>query len=534
MLKIKSPNKLEVKGTLRDYPLCELLAEASLGGLTGSFRLSNDPYKVIIYLENGEVVYAVSNERQHRLYELLLRWGQIKKEQLKDYPDFTNDLVFGRQLVEKGAVMRDLLSTFLHQQLLGITTSALVWSDGEWRFDPLARFKESLGISLNLEKFLVEFSRTLPAEFIDRRLTEKRGLYHASRVRRDVALKNEDMTILSAVDFCSDLEGIINACQMPPDKVKNTIYTLWVAGYIDRQSRMAAFTESKMEDILSARLQVATKPKKTAPRLAQPMTVEEQTDLTAEGAEATCAVPENQGELNERISVEDFLARIDETDDYYEILAVEIETPTDNIKKAYFTLAQRFHPDKFHNEAGSELHQKLHHAFTKVSQAYETLKDNAKRHIYQQKAMQWREERAKYAAVKTTAKAEQKAGGLNDLKMAEEWFEQGFDLLVQGKEYEEALKMLARAATFAPNVAKYHAYYGKALSFDANARHKAEQEIQAAIKLDADNLDYRLMLAEFYVDMNMVRRAEGELKRLLTKSPQHAEARALLNSLASQ
>ena len=111
---------------------------------------------------------------------------------------------------------------------------------------------------------------------------------------------------------------------------------------------------------------------------------------------------------------------------------------------------------------------------------------------------------------------------------AAEFFEHGFTLLMD-EYYEEALPYLARAAHIAPDNARYRAFYGKALT--AEDKHKAEGEMQAAVKLDPENPIYRLILAEFFVENKLLKRAEGELKRLLAIAPDNLEAQRLLDSL---
>ena len=98
-------------------------------------------------------------------------------------------------------------------------------------------------------------------------------------------------------------------------------------------------------------------------------------------------------------------------------------------------------------------------------------------------------------------------------------------------EHEQALPFLARAVHFAPKNARYHAYYGRALSNDSKQRHKAEGEMQAALKLDPNNPTFRILLAEFFIEVNLLKRAEGELKRLLDVFPNNREARDLLAKL---
>ncbi len=111
---------------------------------------------------------------------------------------------------------------------------------------------------------------------------------------------------------------------------------------------------------------------------------------------------------------------------------------------------------------------------------------------------------------------------------AAENFEQGFSLLMN-ENNEAALPFLARAVHFAQDNARYHAYHGKALSLDSNQRHKAE--LQTAIKLDAENTDFRIMLAEFFIQIGFPKRAEGELNRLLAIFPGNKEAQVLLESV---
>jgi tetratricopeptide (TPR) repeat protein len=116
---------------------------------------------------------------------------------------------------------------------------------------------------------------------------------------------------------------------------------------------------------------------------------------------------------------------------------------------------------------------------------------------------------------------------------AAEDFERGFSLLMDNK-WEAAVPFFARATHFEPRNARYHAFFGKALSGDETQRHKAEGELQTAIKLEPDNPSYRMMLAEFFVRNKLMKRAEGELNRLLTAFPDNKEALALLDSLQAK
>ena len=64
--------------------------------------------------------------------------------------------------------------------------------------------------------------------------------------------------------------------------------------------------------------------------------------------------------------------------DYYEVLGVEKGASGGDLKKAYRTLAMKYHPDRNAGDEEAEL------KFKELSEAYEILKDEQKRAAYDQ------------------------------------------------------------------------------------------------------------------------------------------------------
>jgi curved DNA-binding protein CbpA len=204
------------------------------------------------------------------------------------------------------------------------------------------------------------------------------------------------------------------------------------------------------------------------------------------------------------------------------------------IKDAYYALARRYHPDRFHLKSGTRLHSEISSAFARVTQSYETLMDTNARSAYDQ-TLQRSEDVArtqKPQVPKNTADDfdSDQEGPESDLGRAEYHFREGFGALQQGR-ISAAIKHLANAARLQPEEAKYRAHYGRALAADENTRRLAENELQTAVRLEPDDVAFRTMLAELYFQLNFHRRARTELDRALALDPLNAAANALLRKV---
>ncbi|HXH18129.1 MAG TPA: DnaJ domain-containing protein, partial [Chitinophagales bacterium] len=70
--------------------------------------------------------------------------------------------------------------------------------------------------------------------------------------------------------------------------------------------------------------------------------------------------------------------------DYYKILGVDKHASEAEIKKAYRTLAKKYHPDKHKGDKAAE------EKFKEISEAYEVLSDPEKRKKYDQLGANWK------------------------------------------------------------------------------------------------------------------------------------------------
>ena len=523
---MESQNNLETNGNLRINPLAELLVEIAQVKLNGSLRITNGSQKIAVYFDAGETVFAVSNARQHRLFELLLKAGKITKEELLVIPEFTNDLALKEFLIQNKLFGKKEIDAVSSQQVCEILKTALAWREGEWTFSPLVRVKGDIRFNVDLPNMLVEYARSQPVEAVARKFNNPfEPLNVKPAIPANINLSPPESFVFSRFDQSAlTVEGIKTLSGLPESETVRIIYALWLGGLLVRKTVNAAFSERKVSAILSAR--IALKKEDAAPAL-EDQTAAMITPLTESEVDE---VTEEIAAVEKQISLEEYLERMEKAVTFYEFFDLAPDVETAEIKKTYFRLAKRFHPDLFHKENDAALLQKIQTAFTRLAHAYDTLKTENSREVYDFKI---RKELAEMRAVQAAETTHEQLDLQKQNAQAAENFDQGFDLLLDG-DYHAALPFLARAVHFDKNNPHYHACYGKALSMDNKQRHKAEAELQTAIKLDGKKADYRIMLAEFFIQFNLLKRAEGELNRLLAIHPNNREARSLLDSLSKK
>jgi len=237
--------------------------------------------------------------------------------------------------------------------------------------------------------------------------------------------------------------------------------------------------------------------------------------------------------------LEGFLERVKNAQTFYDALGVNFDEPPQNLKTVYYQLARRYHPDRFRKVEPALITQ-IESAFARLTQAYETLRDEKLRASYDAKlAARRKAERLADTAPKATpppsSQPEQTAAPVAEqvvsaAERAETQFKEGFAALELGQR-KVAMGLFASAANAVPNEARYRAFYGHVLAGNENTRRAAETELLAAVKLDPGNSEYRVMLAELYRDLGLKLRAKGEAERAVAADPNNRKARELLRAL---
>lgn len=524
---MSSPSNLEISGNLSDYSIPELFVEILGARIDGSLRASHHNCKSIFYFRDGRLAFAISNQRQHRIFEMLLTSGILTKQQLVGIPDFTNDFQLLDAIRAESLVEPALIDPVVRRQTESIVLDAFTWRDGQWAFTALARVRGDIDCGIDARPMLIGFGRKMPRDAVIRRFKSLRETFgRFDDLPQGIELQSNEIFVLSQFDGgplrIEQVHGLTGFSE--PENLQ-LLYSLWLGGFLFRAGWKKAISDHRIAEIHSARLAARKAPpvaerepaKTVAPTPQKPA----ETPAPAAPVEVRPANPEKP-----ELSLDNYLNQVEKADTHYRILNVDMRASTAEIKAAYFALAKRFHPDLYYRKTEPELHRRIQDAFTEIAHAYETLRHEESRQRYDFKLRKVLDELGRME------KTERESAPAMHKKLTEasEIFDHGFNLLMDD-EFEAALPYLLRAVSMAPGVARYHAYYGKVLSVDPSQKFKAESELQAAVKLEPENPTFRLMLAEFFIDYNLMKRAEGELNRLLSIAPDNVEARVMLDRL---
>jgi Flp pilus assembly protein TadD len=507
-------NSLELRGDLLEHPFAELVVEMSHALFSGSLRLSFEDKKTIVYFEGGRIVFAVSNSRRLRLLDVLKAHQPDKVP--NELPKFENDLQLLEYLRSDNIMSSPEIDRLVSRQLSCVIQDVLSWTGGEWRFDPLARARSDVRAEVDLGPILLEYARSLPESFLTERFRSFTEMFAGvPDADINVDLLEDERLIMSRLSVEPTMVSeIISQDESTRSSQLKILYSLWLAGLITRSDWAAVFSESKIAAIRSANLVLK---KSAAPISKRAPEQEIKPEPAPEPPKPKPAQPV--------MSLDSYLKRVESAASLYDVLGLKSDCSIQAVRNSYFNLAKQFHPDRFHRSDQTRL-RRVENAFSTLAQAYETLKDVTAREFYDSKLKRERSERA---SVDQSASAAGKSTGHSE-RAAQE-FEHGRGLLMDG-DWEEALPFLARSVHFVPDNARYHAFYGKALSNDESQRHQAVNSMQKAVTLDPQNAAFRMMLAEFLVKVNLIKRAEGELTRLLSMQPDNKEARSLLDSIS--
>jgi len=330
-----------MEGQLAENPLAELIREIMSAELSGALRLSRERAKIVSYFKAGQLIFAMSNLRAHRLREVLKRNG-LTDAQLKDIRATASDEETAAALQTAGILTEESLQKIRGNQVSDVMRAALLWTDGRWEFDSRVRIVDDARVRVDVDRLLLECARHLPLPFIKSRFKTATGVFSLGLSSKGINLSQTEEFILSRANIADGAIqlGDLTGKTLPEEDALRAVYALSLSGLLQRGDWPVA---------LSAKTFIKSKSSKG-------------------DSEVAPGLPEKPAKARSKKigDVDSLLARMSTAKDHYEVLDVERAATADEIKEAYHSLARQYHPDRFHQSAPA-LRNRIESAFARIA-----------------------------------------------------------------------------------------------------------------------------------------------------------------------
>ncbi len=519
-----------MQGQLGEKLVSDLIRELAHKKSSGLLRLSRGKSIKAVFFETGAPTFAISNLTNEQLDFILMKTGLVTFEQIeqaKERSEKTQRL--GPVLVEMGVLEDAQMRKLVCDQVMNIILSVFEWTQGDYTFDERIRAAHEVTITLGAADVLLA------------------GARHAAEIQEvaDVIVPQDAVIIKPKTSGLGadtgrliPLESYILSRIDSPTAVSE-VGAMSGLGDADAHRAVCALVAAGFLKVL---------------------------DRDKEDAEDTAAreADESLERVRDDVTRKLFFST---SADFYEVLGVTRQATTSEIKAAYYHLAKKYHPDRYHQIDSGDLRSKLEALFALITQAYDTLSQPAQRAGYDERI---RKASGSLSKTPTSAGDPQPraadgewpgGGGLNSdslppaptespvaeviasaaaksgpqltpAQLGEVYYQQG-RARFERKEYHAAVHLLREAIKLDPSRAPYHYHLGIALIRNPRTRREAEQHLSKAAELEPYNAQIRVKLGLLYKEAGLSKRAEHYFREALQMDPENRAAQRELTSEAA-
>ena len=495
-----------VKGSLRETPFTEVLAELHRWRATGALLVVREPVKKLVYLHEGAPVFVRSNLLAETLGQILVRERMITVAECEEslVRMAVSKRQQGTELIEMGCISPANLSYALQLQLETKLFDLFGWSEAAYQFNPRGESPPALvNFDMSPARILLE---GIKRSYDDLRVRAELGSVDAAVVRfsddpldrfQDMGLESEEAQLYGLIDGRRTVAQLLHQGSLHPDDARRLLLALKCAGMIQFGSQLAP-------------LQVPQGAQRPAPLSRGSALPPPVSDLPVRAL----AEPE----LLARQQVERLAARAQDLrrGTLFEVLAVAPGASEFEVRNAFAALAKESHPDRLGQEATQEARAFAEEIFAQLTLAHDTLIDRKRREEYE---LQLR------SGVQRTDSEE-----VARILSAERRFREG-EILLAARDHAGARAAFEDAVRFYPDEAEFHACLGWATWLSLQPAHSPSEAARAAQKLLDKALALNARIDRAYVfrghihkALGLFREAEAEFEKALLCNPACAEA----------
>lgn len=195
-----------------------------------------------VFIRDGNVVHATSNDRDDSLGAYLQRTGKITMEQFQRTMEARSEANkrYGELLIERGIVSPAAIYDAIRKQVESIVWSLFYWQEGEVRFQ-IGSFQNPGGVRIQLpmRQVIIEGIKRAPnAKALVGRLGKKETVFVPSYTTEDLTqagLDEEEYRLVKLLDGTRSLYEVCTQGPLSPSDNAKLVYAFYVLRLIRRQ-----------------------------------------------------------------------------------------------------------------------------------------------------------------------------------------------------------------------------------------------------------------------------------------------------------
>lgn len=531
-------------GQFHDMPFPFLLRRIHRERLSGRLSCLSVTATKTLYFDQGAIIYAKSTLQEDAFGEVMLKTKRINQQVFDSATSLVKEkgLRFGTALIKGNWISPEHLKVLISEQFCEITYSLFSWESGRYEIRREAPRKSSIKLSLSVADIIFEGLRRIQnIDLIKKWLGDFRWKLCVTKdpilLYQSINLNPKEAFIVSRIENARSIEEILSMGGLPENETIRTLCGLLAVGLLEWVKEEIVNEDEEVMSI--SQIIVNRKPQTPA--------------FDMQSAATFC------------YEVENVLTNLDNTN-YYAILELSRSAADEEIKQAYTTQSQKFHPDH-HTQLAKynlSLRNDLEKIFTRISEAYRVLINPITRQNYDRsfrtakspqvqigevpKAFQQTRNEIKPASSYTSSSSvdnyrrvappivENRSNISSKDKItsqqinpAQSMFEKGIKYY-QAYDYKQAYYAFHAAADAVPQNAEYKVFLARTL-LHLNDYAKARENFARAIELEPRNPDYHVELGLLYQRMNLFKQAYQMFEKALEIVPNHILAKRAKENL---
>jgi curved DNA-binding protein CbpA/CheY-like chemotaxis protein len=482
-----------IEGQIAQKPVGAIFLELHRNRSTGVLTCSAEGARRVITFQQGMIRFAQSNLKAEAVGAPQVAVGLIKQTSFDRAVALAKQqgIALHEALAAARVLTPDQLRIALKQQTSDVCVGALGLREGDYRFE--AKPVEAISAAPDLRQspvpLILEAARKLGDPPYARKWLEERS---QERLNRSPELEKE----MFALKASWPNEGIT-----PVATAGRTVGEV-LARAKDAELPLLQFLAMSGLAVMSGGPKSAPKPHPAASQAA------------AEEDRGKVFTPQEMNTRRMLFGETDHLAEAS----HYELLGVKSDAQADELKKAYFTQAKRYHSDTFAGMTLGSAKKVAEDLFAKVNEAYSVLSDANKRADYD---------------VFLDRKAKGLPTDVAAIMRAEGIFQKGEALFKMGR-YEDAEVQFREAIGLNHAEAEFHAFLGMAVFKRTGRADDGLAHIMKAMDLDSRLRTANLFAALMLESKGEIDGARNLLKKAIDKDPDFTQAKDELRRLRNK